>query len=254
MIQSTMTAGALRLPKDFTHVDTMRPPAPTLEDLDAMIPPKVSRAPVVLIPRSLPAIYPPAPTAQRMVAHAIVVADGLDLSLDHPYMPFEGGTTLREAHNFLRLNRYVLIQGGRIDHIMGGYRLTMWDKGPWVAVDQDDVREVLELNYPDPDAVEIEVEVRDTDPCSPLKPLPAHGVGLYADVVYGTDIDLISDEEWKPIAFPPTIAQGAVYIGELTLNEQLWDAWWHMTLSCYLAQQVPAEELPSRRTPMPASL
>jgi hypothetical protein len=244
MLHTTKTAGNL-YPSNCTHQSTMRPPAPTLEDLDRMVPTKDPMLSSSTIP--LPPV--PAPT-ERLVAHAIDAAQDLDLSVDQPYMPFEGGTTLREAYNFLRLNNYILIQGGRIDRLVGGeYRLTVWDGGAPQEIDCGDVGELLSLNYPDPHQRANEEHV--TLPAPPMRPKPLPGPGLYAQVWYGTDIDLITDQEWQATRFPHGIAQMAMYVGDLVLKHSLWDVWWSIPCGCYIAQQVPPEELLARRTPTP---
>lgn len=106
----------------------------------------------------------PTPTPSGLlVAQAIIAAQGVDLSADQPYYPFENGTTLREAYNFLHLNGYILINGGRIQREVLGHTLTMWESSAPQPIDYTYVRELLECNYPYE-----RVEAYDTDPCLPI--------------------------------------------------------------------------------------
>lgn len=206
-------------------------------------------------------LLPPAPTpGSRLVALGVTAAQGVDNRADQAYMPYPHATTLSDAYRFLHLNNYILIQGGRIDQGLQpsegsstprqGYWLTMWGGGT-AEVTEQQVSQLLTLNYFDPDAVQVEIEeveeVRDTLPCPPPQRLPLPGKGMYALVQYGVDIDYITDQQWKPVTFPLGIHQQVLYMGDLTLDGELWDCWWSLLTECYICQQVPKEELASRQ-------
>jgi hypothetical protein len=256
MIHATMRTAGNLYPDKERHPTTLRPPPPscqelahtraTLEQLSEMVALRTPSVPKVTMPRTF-TMLPPMPAA-KLVAQAIIAALEVDLSQDHAYMPFEGGTTLREAHNFLQLNGYILIQGGRIQPEVLGWSLIL--HGQVQPIDYQDVCELLALYYPDPHKVVL--ETHDTLPCPAPRPLPLPGVGLYAQVTYGRDIDFITDQEWKGATFPRGIHQQALYVGDLTLDDSLWDVWWSLPLGMYICQQVPQEELLARRAPIPA--
>jgi len=67
---------------------------------------------------------------------------------DFPYMPFPQ-TTCKEAMNHLVRRGYILINGGRIDHIAGWYRLRLWgEQGVPSSITTEDVEEILFAHYP----------------------------------------------------------------------------------------------------------
>jgi hypothetical protein len=257
MLHATMTAGNLR-PATTTMKRTLTSKGmgavrlpftiiPTPATIQEMPTSAVNSYPVPLdiVHEPTPSCVIPISTPQlnvsrggRLVAQAIIMSQGLDLSADQAYYPFEGGTTLREAYAFLRLNDYILIKGGRIQRTAAGYQLTLWQCGA-ESIDTQDVRELLQCNYPAPTVV---APVREAMAPLPPKPIPLQGVGFYAALEYGLDLDDIRSDQWEPIRFPRNIDQQTIYLGDLTLDDRTADVWWSTAIGCYLCQYRPTPE------------
>lgn len=260
------TAGSLqRPPTPFTI--TIAPPAPYLEGQEEIAEDIAPRLRLTQ-PRTLVApMLPPALTVEpnaveveevapmhEVVLHLLDLAQGLDLGADQPYMP-EPHTTLREAVGILRHKGDLLIHGGHL--LWTGHALVVkaWDRMAQVVISWAEVARLLRASYRS-DAVRTgkwkQVETS-TDPYLPnFRPIPMPGVGLYCFVPYGTDMDTLDPEVWKPITFPMGVAHGSLYICDLYLDGDLYDIWWSRPLNCYLAQVVSREELLARRPPIPA--
>lgn len=205
-----------------------------------------------------------APRYPRSVLQCLSAAVGTDLTQDQPYMP-EPFTTLREALGHLRFIGYILVQGGRIDYIMGQFFLSPMG-GRKEEIDAVAVRRLLKANYPSPvnkrtpsgaqyqtvsDMVSSEdiilccpnsgIEDVEAMAAMPTSPTMKDESCLVVIRAPNTDIDTIYADEWRLSYFAPTGTEK--YVGKITLNGADWYCWWSDQQACFVAQTVLDPEL-----------
>jgi hypothetical protein len=153
------------------------------------------------------------------VLHGKVIAllnaarrNNVKMNDDLPYMPYEK-TTLKEAVHHLRHQGYILVEGGRIENVMGTFILSVRGGRGADVITWQEVRHLLKANYPFVgDSAKLPtlesclrpsniVASSDTIPSPPPSPIPLDGVVYIVTALAGSNPDMIVPERWEPAFF-----------------------------------------------------